>query len=77
MLSDAKKESITKMKLGTETPSALASALGKYYLLGYGPDYLYRFPHLVNHITAEQVASTAKKYLNPEKFTLLVVGKTK
>jgi zinc protease len=77
MLSDAKKESITKTKLGTETPSALASALGKYYLLGYGPDYLYRYPHLINKITVEEVERVARKYLDPDKFTMVVVGKVK
>ncbi|NQS99364.1 MAG: insulinase family protein [candidate division Zixibacteria bacterium] len=77
MLSDAKRESLQTMKLGTETTTERARTLAKYYLLGYGPDYIYRFPYLINKISAKQVKKAAKKYLKPDGYSLLVVGKTK
>ena len=76
MLSNAKRESLQTMKLGTETTTERARTLAKYYLLGYGPDYIYRFPYLINKISAKQVKKAAKKYLKPDGYSLLVVGKT-
>ena len=75
VLSDAKAECIQTLLLVNETTGARASWIGKHYLLGYGPDYLFRYPHLVNSATAKDVRKAVKKYLKPDGYTLLVVGK--
>ena len=77
MLNEAKKEAIQVMKLSTETIGDRAKAIAKYYLLGYGPDHIYRYPHLVNGISAKEVVSAVRKHLLPSAYTMLVVGKTK
>jgi len=76
-LADAKAECLQTLLITTETSDARAAYLAKHYLLGYGPDYIFRYPHLVNHITVKEVKAAVKKHLPPEKYTLLVVGKTK
>jgi zinc protease len=75
MLTDAKRESIQKMQLSTESVEAQAFAMAKYYLFGFGPDYLIRYPLMLKNIPAPEVKEVAQKYLNPKKYTLLVVGK--
>lgn len=76
MLSDAKAECIQSMQLNNETSSARAYTNARYYLLGFGPDYMFRYPHLVNSITAKQVKDAANKYLKKDGYTLLTVGRT-
>ena len=75
MLTDAVSESIQRMKLGTETSSDRAQLIAKYYLYGFGPDYLYRYPAMMKGIKAKAVKKAVKKYLKPNKYTMIVVGK--
>ncbi len=76
-IADAKAECIQTLLVTTETSDYRAAYIAQHYLLGYGPDYISRYPHLVNHITVKEVKTAVKKYLLPKRYTLLVVGKTK
>ncbi len=76
MLSQAKSETIQKMKLETETPQDRAFVLAKYYLLGLGPDFIDTIGDKLEPLTAKRVKKTARKYLKKDGYTLLVVGKT-
>ena len=76
MLTDAKAECIQTLKIVNESTSARAGFIAENYLLGFGPDYIFRYPHLVNSVTANDVMRAVKKHLKPDKYTLLVVGKT-
>jgi len=75
-VAEAKAECIQSLLITTETTSARAEFIAKHYLMGFGPDYIFLYRHLVNHITVKEVQSAVKKYLKPEGYSLLVVGKT-
>ena len=42
--------------------------------LGLGLDYVDRYPELVRKVTAEDVLRVARKYLQPDKLIVVVVG---
>ena len=42
--------------------------------LGLGLDYVDRYPDLIRKVTAEDVHRVARKYLQPDKLILTVVG---
>ena len=44
----------------------------EYY--GLGLDYPERYPSLIGSVSKEDVLRAAKKYLDPEKYILVVVG---
>ena len=41
---------------------------------GLGFDYIEKYPNYIMRVTAEDIARVAKKYLDPENYTLVVVG---
>jgi predicted Zn-dependent peptidase len=39
-----------------------------------GLDYYYRYKDLVNEVTTQDVLTTAKKFIDPEKLVIAVAG---
>ena len=76
MFSDARDECLQTLLIVNETTDKRAEYIAKNYLFGFGPDYIFRYPNLVKGVTKEEVKQAVKKYLKPDKYTLLVAGKT-
>jgi zinc protease len=57
-----------------DTPEKLVNARAELELLGYPPDYLKTFPDGIRAVTKQDVLAAARKYLNPDKMVILVVG---
>lgn len=60
-----------------ETNSAIADTLHAAEFYGLGMDYLQKYQSLYRAVTLEQVNAAAKKYLHPEKYTLVEAGTIK
>lgn len=73
-LSDAKAFLTGSFPMRIETSSRIASFLVavEYYELGM--DYIDKYPVYINTVTKEDVLRVAEKYLDPEKFILVVVA---
>ena len=71
---DAKSYLTGSFALGLETNDDIADFLGQVEYLGLGLDYVDRYPDLIRKVTAEDVLRVARKYLQPEKLILVVVG---
>ena len=74
-LEDAKRYLTGSFPLKIDTNAEIASYLAFAAFYGLGKDYLNKFPELVNKVTLEQVKSVIRKYIHPEKFTIVVVEK--
>ena len=76
-LSDAKAFLTGSFPMRIETSRRIANFLVavEYYRLG--TDYINKYPVYINSITKEEVLRVAKKYLDPEKFILVVVADQK
>lgn len=57
-----------------ETNTSIARALHGAEFYGLGMDYLQKYQSLYRAVTLEQVNAAAKKYLHPEKYTLIEAG---
>lgn len=57
-----------------QTPNQILSRLMTYEYYGYPQDFIFDYQKAVTNTTAEQVFSTAQKYLKPDQFVTLVVG---
>ena len=71
----AKKNVITTMYLSQETNSGQAENLAFYEMAGLGYDFPDKIKEKVDPITLEQASQIAKKYLSPDKYTMVTVGK--
>jgi zinc protease len=76
-LNDAKDYLIGSFPLRLDTDRRVASFLAQveYYQLGL--DYPERYPALIRGVTREDVAQVAKKYLDPERLIVVIVGNQK
>jgi zinc protease len=76
-LSDAKDYLIGSFPLRLDTNRRVASFLTQveYYQLGL--DYPERYPGLIRSVTREDVARVAKKYLDPDRLIVVIVGNQK
>jgi zinc protease len=76
-LNDAKDYLIGSFPLRLDTDRRVASFLAQveYYQLGL--DYPERYPALIRGVTREDVARVAKKYLDPERLIVVIVGNQK
>ncbi|MBP6965085.1 MAG: insulinase family protein [Armatimonadetes bacterium] len=57
-----------------ETSSAIAATLHGAEFYGLGMDYLREYQSLYRAVTVEQVNAAARKYLHPERYTLVQAG---
>lgn len=71
---DAKSYLTGSFALGLDTNDDVADFLGQVEYLGLGLDYADGYPDLIRKVTAEDVLRVARKYLQPEKLLLVVVG---
>lgn len=73
-LADAQKLLVGRFQLGLETPEAVAQRLITGAINGLSPDYWQSYATQMNSTTLEQVNAAAKKYLQPDKTAIVVVG---
>jgi zinc protease len=74
-LADAKSYLIGSLPMKMDSNAKRAALLGYTELFGLGLDYPWRYPELLNKITRDDILNVARKYLDPEKYLLVVVGK--
>jgi hypothetical protein len=74
-LQRAKEAILNSFVFNYDAPSEVLSQQMTYAYYGLPADFLERYRANIEKVTAQQVADVAKKYIDPEKLTLLVVGK--
>jgi zinc protease len=74
-LKDAKSYLIGSFPRKMDSLSKRAWLLGYVEVYGLGLDYPWRYPELVQHLTPADIQRVAEKYLHPENYLLVVVGK--
>jgi zinc protease len=73
-LSDAKAFLTGSFPLRIETNRRIADFLVAVEYYGLGIDYIDKYPTYINSVTKEDILQTARKYLDPERFILVVVA---
>lgn len=73
-LKDAKDYLIGSFPLRLDTNRRVANFLARAEFFELGLDYPDRYPELIGRITREDVLRVAKRYLQPEKLIVVVVG---
>jgi zinc protease len=73
-LSDSKANYIGRLPLSLETNGGVAGALLHLERHQLGLDYYQRFTGLITEISAEDVLSAARRYLDPEKMAIAIAG---
>jgi zinc protease len=73
-LQDAKNYLTGSFALGLDTNDDIADFLGQVEYLGLGLDYADRYAGLIRDVTAEDIRRVARKYLQPDKLIVVVVG---
>jgi zinc protease len=74
-LKDAKSYLIGSFPRKMDSMSKRAWLLGYVEVYGLGLDYPWRYPGLIEHLTPADIPKVADKYLHPENYLLVVVGK--
>lgn len=73
-LSDARTYLLGSLPLGLETSGAIAFLALDLAFYDLGLDYVDRLPDLIGSIAAEQFQEVARRYLDPERMAIAVVG---
>lgn len=73
-LKEAKAYLTGSFPLRLDTNAEIAQLLTGIELYGLGLDYVERYPTLIEAVTREEVLRVAKRYLDPERFVLVVVA---
>jgi len=76
-LREARQRIESSYRIRLQTNAALAERMARYEILGLGHDYVEVFLDRIREIDADQVKSAARRYLDPERCTLVVVGSPK
>jgi len=74
-LSDAKSYLIGSFSRRMDSMAKRAGLLGYVECYGLGLDYPWRYPDLIQHLTPADIQGVAEKYLHPDRYLLVVVGK--
>lgn len=74
-LKDAKDQIVNSFVFNFDTPSKTLSRLVNYEYNGYPRDFIFQHQKAVEAVTKEDVLRVAQKYLKPENFTYVLVGK--
>ncbi len=74
-LEDAKSYFIGSFARKMDSMSKRAWLLGYVEVYGLGLDYPWKYPELIRHLTPADLQKVAEKYLHPDKYLLVVVGK--
>jgi predicted Zn-dependent peptidase len=72
----AKRKLISRYYLGTQTSDALAAELGFWEISGLGLDAYAAYPERIRRVTADQASRAARKYLLPERYVKVAIGKS-
>jgi zinc protease len=73
-LADAKSYLIGSFPAKMDSVSKRAAMLAYVEFYGLGLDYPWRYPSLIKNLTPADLQKTAEKFLNPERYLLVVVG---
>ncbi len=73
-LDDSRRFLIHAMPRSLETNSSIANFLQNAELYGLGLDYDLRLPDLLRGVTLDQANSVARRFLDPEKATVVIAG---
>ena len=73
-LEEAKSFLIGNFPLRIDTGAKMAHLLTTIEFHGLGLDYFEKYPKLIRAVTKEDVLRVAKKYLDPERYVLVVVA---
>jgi len=74
-MDDAKKHLIGSFVLGLDSNGDIANFLINMQMNHLGSDYLDKRNAIIGAVTKDQVATVAKKLLNPEHLLVVIVGK--
>jgi zinc protease len=74
-LADAKSYLIGSFPAKMDSVAKRASLLAYVEFYGLGLDYPWRYPSLIKNLTPADLQKAAEKYLHPERYLLVVVGK--
>jgi zinc protease len=74
-LDDAKSYLIGSFPRRMDSMSKRASLMGYLEFYNLGLDYPWRYPDLIRNLTPEDIQRVAQKYLHPDNYLLVVVGK--
>jgi zinc protease len=74
-LKDARSYLIGSFSRKMDSISKRAWLLGYVEVYGLGLDYPWRYPELIQHLTPADIQTVADKYIHPEKYLLVIVGK--
>lgn len=73
-LKNAKDYIINSFMFGFTTPASIVTQKMRLEFYGYPADYLDRYREKIAKVTKEDVLAAARKYLQPDKLKILVVG---
>jgi zinc protease len=73
-LADAKTYLTGSFPLSLDSNAKIARMLGQYQRSGLGPDYVSRRNALIGAVTLAKVNEMAKKYFDPSRLVVVVVG---
>lgn len=73
-LSDSQANYIGRLPLSLESNNGVANALLNLERFQLGLDYYRQYPQMVAAVTAEQVLDVARRYLDPERMTIVSAG---
>jgi zinc protease len=76
-LAEAKAYLTGSFPLRMDTNAKMVKMLSAMEFYGLGLDYPEKYPQLINRVTAEEILRVARKYLQPDRFLLVVVGDQK
>jgi len=74
-LNDAKSYLIGSFPRKMDSLAKRAWLMGYVEFYGLGLDYPWRYPELIRNLTPADIQKAAQKYLHPDKYLLVVVGK--
>lgn len=73
-LADSQSNFVGRLPLSLESNAGVVNALLHMERFDLGLDYYRRYPDLVRSVTTEQVASTARKYFDPDLLAIAIAG---
>jgi zinc protease len=73
-LADVKAYMTGSLPVRLETNEGLAHSLSDIALYGLGLDYLVRYPHLIEAVTAEQIQAAVATHLHPDRSFVVAAG---
>jgi zinc protease len=73
-LEDAKDYLTGSFVFGFETSGQIARFLVHAEVYGLGFDYIEKYPEYIRRVSSEDVTRVARKYLDPDNYSLVVVG---